>query len=236
MADHKIISELKYKNSNGNFESYMLGPEQRYIGALRNGSVNNLEEQYLFGTDTYIETYQDLDDNEITEISYHKNNVEHKDAKDYYKVKICVYKTPIPYGGIIKNPYHFDGHSFIMPYAPEDVHFSNEEAGISINVSPRTDYVINGELDLGDIQVLYDDASDPALYMENRGIFNFDDNNNLNIINPTSSSLQIKKEELWYITETEEILVLSKDIVSSAKIDHGITKSILFEIITDKLI
>ena len=69
----EVIRYLKRKSSSGFESPTYLGAEQRFVSALRNSSVNNLEEQYILGTDTYIETYVDAQGNKIVETSYHIN-------------------------------------------------------------------------------------------------------------------------------------------------------------------
>ena len=86
----EVIRYLRRKSSSGFESPTYLGAEQRFVGALRNSSVNNLEEQYILGTDTYIETYVDAQGNKIVETSYHINDAIHS-LTDYYKIISTTY-------------------------------------------------------------------------------------------------------------------------------------------------
>lgn len=94
MANNQTAEVVKYfreKGKNG-FEDIItyLGAEQRFVGALRNTNLNNLEEQYIIGTDSYSESYKDENNNDIIEISYHINDATHSKT-DYYKLKSIIY-------------------------------------------------------------------------------------------------------------------------------------------------
>ena len=90
----EVIRYLRRKSSSGFESPTYLGAEQRFVGALRNSSVNNLEEQYTLGTDTYIETYVDAQGNKIVETSYHINDAIHS-LTDYYKIISTTYTNGI---------------------------------------------------------------------------------------------------------------------------------------------
>ena len=63
-----VIKYLRRKSSSGTFEPISwIGAEQRFVSALRNSGVNNLEEQYIIGTETYTVEYQDENQNDIIE-------------------------------------------------------------------------------------------------------------------------------------------------------------------------
>ena len=101
----EVIRYLRRKSSSGFESPTYLGAEQRFVGALRNSSVNNLEEQYILGTDTYIETYVDAQGNKIVETSYHINDAIHS-LTDYYKIISTTYTN-----GIINEDFFFDNDS-----------------------------------------------------------------------------------------------------------------------------
>ena len=63
----KVIKYLRQKTGNDNsFDTInWFGAEQRFVSALRNSNVNNLEEQYIIGTETYTLEYQDESENDI---------------------------------------------------------------------------------------------------------------------------------------------------------------------------
>ena len=93
MAEHEVLRYLRRKTEDGFIEpvSYF-GSEQRFVSSLINSSVNNLEEQYVLGTDTYKETYIDSNVNLKIETSYHVNSDDHDHLTNYYKVVTTIYK------------------------------------------------------------------------------------------------------------------------------------------------
>ena len=105
----EVIRYLRRKSSSGFESPTYLGAEQRFVGALRNSNVNNLEEQYILGTDTYSETYVDEQGNKIVETSYHINDTMHS-VTDYYKIISTTYAN-----GIINGDFFFDNDSLKLP-------------------------------------------------------------------------------------------------------------------------
>ena len=105
----EVIRYLRRKSSSGFESPTYLGAEQRFVSALRNSSVNNLEEQYILGTDTYSETYIDEQGNKIVETSYHINDTMHS-VTDYYKIISTTYTN-----GIINEDFFFDNDSLKLP-------------------------------------------------------------------------------------------------------------------------
>ena len=115
----EVIRYLRRKSSSGFESPTYLGAEQRFVGALRNSSVNNLEEQYILGTDTYSETYVDEQGNKIVETSYHINDAMHS-VTDYYKVISTTYSN-----GIINEDFFFDNNSLKLPNDSQIVLFGD---------------------------------------------------------------------------------------------------------------
>ena len=110
----EVIRYLRRKSSSGFESPTYLGAEQRFVSALRNSSVNNLEEQYILGTDTYSETYVDEYGNKIVETSYHINDAMHS-VTDYYKIISTTYSN-----GIINEDFFFDNDNYNMQkYLPK---------------------------------------------------------------------------------------------------------------------
>ena len=107
-----VTRYFRRKNANGFEEAPVrIGAEQRYVTSLRNSSNNNLEEQYLLGTDSYTEVYQDQDENIIVEKSFHINSDDPSFVySDYYKIVTTVYKDAIE-----DRSFYFDGDQLIMP-------------------------------------------------------------------------------------------------------------------------
>ena len=104
-----VVRYFKRKTATGYEDPVYFGAEQRFITGLRNSGVNNLEEQFLLGTDTYTETYYDNDGNTIIEKSFHINDNSNYD--NYYKIKTIIYKE----GGSVDASFYFDGNELVMP-------------------------------------------------------------------------------------------------------------------------
>lgn len=110
-ADFKneVVRYLRRKNASGLENVSWIGSEQRFVGALLNSNVNNLEEQYILGTDTYTITYQDTDDNQIIEKHFCKTDTTPDDASDHYKLVTILYKTAQE-----QTDFVFDGEVFTV--------------------------------------------------------------------------------------------------------------------------
>lgn len=116
-----VVRYFRRKGTSGFTEPItFLGSEQRYVTALRNSGVNNLEEQYILGTDTYTEVYTDKDDNIIVEKSFHVNSNSNSVYTDYYKVKTTVYKDNIQ-----DKDFYFNGDTMMMPDDINTIIFGN---------------------------------------------------------------------------------------------------------------
>lgn len=132
MATAKVIRYLRRKGSNGFENVTWLGSEQRFVASLRNSSNNNLEEQYLLGTDTYTIEYEgedsELDPATQTVITYPAYITEkyfcimpENDPLDneehYYKLITYKYKNAItPSSG-----YYFGIDTAFFPDKPAEV-------------------------------------------------------------------------------------------------------------------
>lgn len=87
-SEAQIISMLRQKSDNGNFSPLYLGPEQRYIGALRKSNNNNIEEQLLLGVDRIITSWN--------EDNVKREHIEFRDNEDpnetgYYILDSYIY-------------------------------------------------------------------------------------------------------------------------------------------------
>lgn len=93
----EVLRYLRRKDpETGEFEPITwLGSEQRFVGALRNSGINNLEEQYVLGTNTYRVSYKDNDGNTVIEKHFCINDGsgDLSEATNYYKVITTVYKN-----------------------------------------------------------------------------------------------------------------------------------------------
>lgn len=81
MAVGQIISRIREKNSTGSYETFYLGPEQRYSGALPTSNNNNLEEQLLMGVDRITKSWHDNATNTDQKIVEFRRQ---SDTKNYY--------------------------------------------------------------------------------------------------------------------------------------------------------
>lgn len=80
MADNKIISQLKNKINNGQFEIYNLGPELKYVGSLPLSGNNNLEEQLLLGGNKIIQSWEESNGTKVKIIEFRQES----DNTNYY--------------------------------------------------------------------------------------------------------------------------------------------------------
>lgn len=117
-----VVRYFRKKGESGFTEPItFLGAEQRYVNSLRNSGVNNLEEQYILGTDTYTEVYSDADENIIIEKSFHVNSDDESAVyNDYYMVRTTVYKDTIS-----DRDFYFNGDTLIMPDDINKIIFGN---------------------------------------------------------------------------------------------------------------
>ena len=117
----EVLRYIRRKGASGFEPVTWLGSEQRFVGALRNSGINNLEEQYVLGTDTYTVTYQDNEGNDIIEKSFCVTPSDTLDGvTDYYKVVSTIYNNPDP-----NEDYKFDGDSLVFSNVANDVAFGD---------------------------------------------------------------------------------------------------------------
>lgn len=135
MSDYKVIQFLKEK-VNGDLTSPIvwLGFEQYFIEAIRNSSLNNLEEQLIFGTDCYTREYLDENENKIIEKHYcQTDNVD--EIPDHYKIVTTIYKNPETKG----DEFIFDENKLVIgekvgvAFGQEGSDYPNENAIYLLN-------------------------------------------------------------------------------------------------------
>ena len=206
MANAEVVRFFRRKSSTGYDSPTYLGAEQRFVGALRNSGVNNLEEQYILGTDTYTEKYTDSDGNSVVEVSYHINDSAHS-SSNYYKMISITYKD-----GTRNQDFFFDDGTIHFPNEPDEVIFG--DSGTALYPDEDTLY--------GNIGT--DPSAIPPKKIETLII----DNNDLKI-HPSSYTI-IKKDELHFISGTTDILVLEK-LTGKKYLDDGAREVILESII-----
>jgi len=120
MATGEVLRYLRQKDSTGAIGPITwIGAEQRFVGGLRNSGVNNLEEQYILGTDTYTVTYEDKDGNNVTEKNFCIADSDLTGVTNYYKLVTTIYKETQ------NENYKFDEDSIIFSNALNDVAFGD---------------------------------------------------------------------------------------------------------------
>lgn len=93
-----IVKTLRVKDAGGDFpasSSFPIGAEQRFVSAIRNSNNNNLEEQFLMGTDLISTSWQDtVDDKDVikTRIEYRKDI---QNPTDFYVLEIVDYEIDV---------------------------------------------------------------------------------------------------------------------------------------------
>lgn len=181
---NEVIRYLRRKDAVGfNEPISWLGAEQRFVGPLRNSNVNNLEEQYVLGTDTYTVTYQDNQGNTVIEKSFCITDDEDLDnASEYYKIKTTIYKNIRPESDV-----YFDGN---------DVNLSNRDNDISF----------------GDPEGSYSDVYAVYFLDETKYSFDENGNLQIASVDSTSSDYATsRKDELYFIKSGQaDLLVLIK--------------------------
>ena len=106
MAASQIISQIRRKSSGGGYDTFYLGPEQRYVGALEKSNSNNLEEQLLMGVDRIIKTWTDTDTNtDRKTIEFRRDG----DTAEYYVLEVYKYN-----GGSEKDDIYVRSGSLVL--------------------------------------------------------------------------------------------------------------------------
>lgn len=111
MSSSEVVKYFRRKTATGFDEpiSY-LGAEQRFVGALRNSNNNNLEEQFLIGSDCYTETYVDPNSGDtVIKKSYYKSGTSY--PTNYYYVLSRIYAE-----GQTNTDYYFENDEIRFPY------------------------------------------------------------------------------------------------------------------------
>jgi hypothetical protein len=203
-----VIKYLRQKAKNGfdNIITY-LGAEQRFVGALRNTNLNNLEEQYIIGTDSYSEAYKDNDGNDVVEISYHINDATHSKT-NYYMLKQTYYNTDKIYTE--------------YKYKDDDTLTLESSESCSIHYG-------DGSTSYPDETSIYIEETG-----DDESAFIFSDSDNTLTISPNNFNIE-EEDELHYITDEGEtdLLVASKTISKKYSLDGN--KEIRRENITNHL-
>lgn len=237
-SEAKIISMLKHKTSTGDFNPLYLGPEQRYVGALRKSNNNNIEEQLLLGVDQiktswdegvakreHIE-FRSTDDptetgfyildsyiyGEITEVE-----------KEYFveENSLCVAKSTTSIDGsgrliVSDDVYAFEGNDLIID--------------VSAAMSVDNDAFIRGNTLMFNLNTVEKDAVDDTKLndIKGDGFITFDGSNML-----ISTVFIIRKDVLRFKQNDGNILNVSQKITTKKYGSDGV--DITKEVITNFL-
>ena len=187
----EVIKYLRRKDSSGFEPISWLGSEQRFVGGLRNSALNNLEEQFTVGTDSYTVIYEDSEGNHVIEKSFcitdldpsNPSGTDIEDRTEYYKVVTTIYKDAEEQGD-----YVFDGDKIIFSDRNNDVAFGDGS--------------------------IYPDVD--SLYCLDDETFEWYDE--FLRINPSNEFFNSRKDELYFIKKGEpDLLVLTK--LTTKKLD-----------------
>lgn len=105
-----VVKYFRKKLSDSGDSAYeaptYIGAEQRFVGALRNSVNNNLEEQYLLGSDCETSIWQDEDKNYTMWKEYYVKSADPKPEDKYgsYRVESVIYQ-----GNYENSDYYFTG-------------------------------------------------------------------------------------------------------------------------------
>ena len=120
-----IVKYFRRKSANGLEPVTYLGAEQRFVGALPNSNNNNLEEQFLLGTDTYTEMYLDAEGNQVIEKSFKKDG----EDINYYKLVTVIYAPE----NLHNDDFYFDGNTAHILDAGNTITYSSTELDFGDN-------------------------------------------------------------------------------------------------------
>lgn len=127
MADYTldIVKSLKRKTNGGYTESPVyLGAEQRFVSALRNSNNNNLEEQFLLGTDCLTSQWTGEDGNTYIVKEFYVQPDDHEEKDDdnleSYRISSIVYGE-----ALVVQSFFFYDEDFVSN--AKDTNFNKEE-------------------------------------------------------------------------------------------------------------
>ena len=89
-----VIKEIRQKTPTGFSGPIYIGPEQKYVSALLNSHNNNLEEQFILGTDCLIVSWEDGDVKYITK-KFFDSNTATVSPDGYYILFIADYSDSL---------------------------------------------------------------------------------------------------------------------------------------------
>lgn len=199
---NEVIRYFRQKDATGfNDPISWIGSEQRFVGPLRNSNINNLEEQYTLGTDTYTIYYEDEAGNSIIEKNFCivKDNLDN--VNKYYKVISTIYANPHKNGDIYFN---IDNVNITNKY--NDVVFGEEGSQYS---DSNSIYFLNAD------KYYFDEQGNLKLTSQESSIFTELRKDELFFIKENNDNIKV----LTKITETK-ISDDNKTIVRERIINH----------------
>lgn len=253
MADYTldIVKSLKRKTNGGYTESPVyLGAEQRFVSALRNSNNNNLEEQFLLGTDCLTSQWTSEDGNIhiVKEFYVQPNDYEEKDDDNLESYRI----SSIIYGEALgAQSFFFYDKDFVSNV--EDTNFNKEDLAFEDNNFGAYSYGDNFNLSVAfkgtpsvenflfykDIfisnvdDIDFNEEEGKVAFSKNKyGFYSYGDDSNISIV--SKGYLVIREDTLQWVNASGEIIdVLTKTV--SYRYDE-IGKKITKEKITNHLI
>lgn len=203
----EVVRYFRRKTENGYDEPVTyLGAEQRFVNALRNSGVNNLEEQFIIGTDTYTTTYVDNNGNTIIEKSFCKTGSDPSATSNYYKLVTT---------------------KFANAQANEDYYFDNSSK--TLKMPNNTSQVI-----FGDGSSSYPNIN--TLYGINSSVFILDDVDDTLRIFPPSFAISQTDELYFVKNGSADLPVLTKNTGEKYITESGIEKRVIKETIINNLV
>jgi hypothetical protein len=137
MSNSNVIRSIKQKLNDGyEAEPTWIGAEQRFVGPIRgsNGAINNLEEQYILGTDTYSIARQDTTlKATVTEKHFCKNP---DTDTNYYILKTTVYDEPQESG----DNYKFENNTLVIPLGSHMIFDDNALKCTEVTSPPQCEF------------------------------------------------------------------------------------------------
>lgn len=134
-VSNDVVKYFRRKSSEGFEPLTYFGAEQRYVTALSNSNTNNLEEQYLLGTDTYVQISFDEEENQIIEKFFKKDNSD----KEYYKLVSIVYKIENQQN----TDFYFEDDIFTICNRSEDISYDSSEKEFDFNNVNYVTFIID---------------------------------------------------------------------------------------------
>lgn len=138
-----IITEVRRKNSNGDFETpVVFGAEQKCIGSLLNSHNNNLEEQNILGPDCYTIIWEDEDNIQYTTKKFYNGDLSSIGEEGYYILFITYYEQ-----SIVEKNFYFGSNTLFLPeYGVGKAKYGQDEDEKSLLADDPDIYSFNDDM------------------------------------------------------------------------------------------